>query len=588
MRSRLIRSSWLPPIVILLASVGAVLAIATLNGRIGSSQRAQLAIVSLQARTIRDLEVAPQQLIPGGTSGPSQRNLAATVAREIRAGEATLAAGLTAAAHSGAPAPLVATGRAALAELRPAEAASYALGTTHGGLTSVPIATAEAVQTRLLASLAAVSSVLSRLARVDGDRGQRARTDAALGTAISMAILLLVLGYFYLRALRLGRENEVFLEESRREANTDAVTGLPNRRALTRDLSEAIAQWSVSTADELLVAIFDLNGFKTYNDTFGHADGDLLLTRLGRRLSGVLTGTGRAYRMGGDEFCIIATCAPDAAERLLDNAVTALSYRGEGWQIGCSHGAVWVPSEADTPGEALRTADTRMYANKSSRSSAGRQVADALLQVARERDEGQSANVGQVAELAGEVARALQRPEFEVQRIQLAATLRDIGKAALHELPLEEPPDARTHESESGGAREPELGDTRESGLADTHGSELLDRHTVVGERIVAAAPALADIAPLIRSSHERFDGRGGPDGLLGRQIPLGSRIIAACDAFCAITAPRPNGQVMPLASALEEMRRRAGSQFDPAVIHALCDVAAASQLARGEVAYAA
>jgi diguanylate cyclase (GGDEF)-like protein len=580
MRARLIGSSWLPPVVILLASVGAVLVIGTLGGRIGSNQRAQLAIVSLQARAVRGLETAPQRLAPKLTPVANPTALDATVAREIRADEAKLAAGLTAAARSGAPAPLIATGRADLKRVTTAEAASYALGTTAGGLSSVPITAAAAVQSGLLERLAAVSSVLTRLAREDGARGQQARTDAGVGTVTAMALLLLVLGYFYLRALRLGRENEVFLEESRREASTDAVTGLPNRRALTRDLSDAIAQWSVSNADELLVAIFDLNGFKAYNDTFGHAEGDLLLTRLGERLSDALTGTGTAYRMGGDEFCMIATCAPDAAEALLNDAVAALSHRGEGWQIGCSHGAVWVPSEADTPGEALRMADTRMYANKSSRSSAGRQVADALLQVARERDEGQSASVGQVAELSGAVARALQRPEFEVQRIQLAATLRDIGKAALHDLPLEEP--------ELADARESELGDARESELADARESELLDSHTVVGARIVAAAPALGDIAPLIRSSHERFDGHGGPDGLIGRQIPLGSRIIAACDAFCAMIAPRPNRQAMSRASALEEMRRCAGSQFDPAVIHALCDVAGASQLAHVEAAYAA
>ena len=92
-------------------------------------------------------------------------------------------------------------------------------------------------------------------------------------------------------------------------------------------------------------------------------------------------------------------------------------------------------------------------------------------------------------------------------------------------------------------------------------------RHTVIGERIIAAAPALGRAARLVRSSHESFDGSGYPDRLAGVEIPLGARIIAVCDAFDAMISDRPYSAAMTTGEALEELRRCAGSQFDPAIV---------------------
>jgi two-component system, cell cycle response regulator len=140
---------------------------------------------------------------------------------------------------------------------------------------------------------------------------------------------------------RLGREKEALLGISRGEARTDTLTGLGNRRALTSDLASAIAEPAGS--GELLLSMFDLDGFKQYNDTFGHAAGDSLLQPLGGRLAAAATAhAGSAYRMGGDEFCLLARCRPQAAERLLDDTTAALQDSGEGWHVGCSHGAAWI------------------------------------------------------------------------------------------------------------------------------------------------------------------------------------------------------------------------------------------------------
>jgi HD-GYP domain-containing protein (c-di-GMP phosphodiesterase class II) len=94
-------------------------------------------------------------------------------------------------------------------------------------------------------------------------------------------------------------------------------------------------------------------------------------------------------------------------------------------------------------------------------------------------------------------------------------------------------------------------------------------RHTIIGERIVAAAPALRDVATLVRASHERHDGGGYPDGLAGEQIPLGARIVSICDSFDAMVADRPYRAALTPDVALAELERCAGTQFDPAVVAA-------------------
>jgi diguanylate cyclase (GGDEF)-like protein len=533
--------------VVVLLTAGAIVTVTLLVQRVDSSRRAQLALGSL-THTVRDLESASFNADPAFRSGPVSRsaNLPATVAGEIRADEAKISDALAAASRGGAPPGIVAAGRSSMAAVKPAVARVYNLITSHGGVAGAGSKRIALAQNGLIRQLGGVSTALAQLNRADAARANRARWQSQAGTVVAMLLLLVVFGFFYFRSQRLTRENEDLLGLSREEASTDALTSLGNRRALIDDLASAVAGQAPG-GHELLVAMFDLDGFKQYNDSFGHAAGDALLTRLGARLSAAVVGSGTTYRMGGDEFCMLAWCAPESAAALLDDALMALSERGEGWDIGCSHGAVWVPSEATSPSDALKLADVRMYANKASRSSMGRQVADALLQVLSEQDKSMDAHVGHVAELSAAVAEALHQPDLEVQRIRLAATLHDIGKTAIPESVLNKP------------------------GPLDEQGWAFMHRHTLIGERIVLAAPALSGTAPLIRSSHERVDGTGYPDALRGEQIPIGSRIIAVCDAFDAMTSDRSYRKAGTVDAALEEIKRCAGSQFDVAVVEAVC-----------------
>ena len=335
------------------------------------------------------------------------------------------------------------------------------------------------------------------------------------------------------------------------QALHDSLTGLPNRRALITDLEDALA--SATDEQPLLVLLWDLDGFKAYNDTFGHAAGDALLARLGHNLMSALEGRGSSYRMGGDEFCVLSSLGSDSLEPIALEAAAALSEHGEGFSVTASYGSVLVPAEAASSVEALRIADQRMYARKSvgSRASAGRQSTDVLLKVLSERSPDLGIHLDEVTELCRAVAAKLALPEEEVAPLLQAASLHDVGKAAI--------PDEILHKP----------------GPLDDAEWEFMRRHTLIGQRILSAAPALARAATFVRSSHERFDGQGYPDGLPGADIPLGARIIAVCDAYDAMRSSRPYRVAMSLEGALTELRRCAGTQFDPAVVDAFSAVIA-------------
>jgi diguanylate cyclase (GGDEF)-like protein len=348
---------------------------------------------------------------------------------------------------------------------------------------------------------------------------------------LAVALVTIVLAGLSLRAGR--RELEA-------QAATDALTGLGNRRKLMLDLERRIR-----AEQPFALTLCDLNGFKHYNDTFGHAAGDALLLRLGHALAAAVAPfSARAYRQGGDEFCVIADASDREAVELA--ACAALAESGDGFEISTAFGSAIVPLEARDASEALRRADEAMYAQKQSgRSSAGREISDVLLQALSERHPDLGDHMGGVAELAAQVGERLGLEGEDLIQLRHAAALHDIGKVAIPDAIITKP------------------------GLLDDDEWAFMRRHTLIGERIVAAAPSLATAAKLVRSSHESWDGSGYPDALAAEAIPFGARIVAVCDAFDAMISARPYAPAKTVEAARAELRRCAGTQFDPAVVDA-------------------
>jgi two-component system cell cycle response regulator len=351
--------------------------------------------------------------------------------------------------------------------------------------------------------------------------------------AIALSVARMALSFF---------ENLRMLRRARHDALTDSLTGLPNRRAFVDDLARLLENGGPVQRRKL--ALFDLDGFKRYNDAYGHPAGDALLQRLSAELADVVAGHGQAYRLGGDEFCLLLDA--DGSDGVLRAAADALEARGDGFDVTASYGRVALPEDAADSEDALHLADRRMYAAKESRpSSAGLQTRSVLLKVLSEREPELHEHSTDVMGLARGVARRLGLPPDDREIVARAAELHDIGKMAIPDAILSKP------------------------GPLDEREWRFMRRHTIIGEDILNAAPALQPVAALVRASHERWDGRGYPDGTAGEEIPEGARIVAVCDAFSAMVQERPYQPGLTIGEAVAEIERCAGEHFDPRVVEA-------------------
>jgi diguanylate cyclase (GGDEF)-like protein len=375
-------------------------------------------------------------------------------------------------------------------------------------------------------------------------RTVRARTRIGdIGTGTLIALAALGVGLLLRRFDRLrDRDGKLHADHLRAMALQDSLTGLANRRCLERDLEAGAA--AAASGRPLALLLFDLNGFKGYNDAFGHHAGDLLLQRLARRLQAVVERSGDAYRLGGDEFCVLVR-GEDQVD-IEAACLLALSDRGDGFEITSSVGTARIPSEAADGEEALRLADDRMYTHKDGgRVSAALQTREVALRLLAAREperEGPSHDIGWLAESVG---RELGIDEGELRDIVLAAELRDLGKVALPFELLQKP------------------------GPLDEHEWELVRRHPAIGAHILRGAPSLERVAVIVAASHERFDGTGYPSGIAGQEIPIGSRVVFVCGAYGAMTTERPYRPALAPAEAVAELRRNAGTQFDADVVRA-------------------
>ena len=356
---------------------------------------------------------------------------------------------------------------------------------------------------------------------------------------LALAAVFARMGMTFIDYLRL-------LEHTRHESKTDLLTGLWNRRALVGDLDETIEAETKS-----VLMLFDLNGFKSYNDSFGHPAGDALLARLGERLQSGLPAGGRAYRLGGDEFCVLVRVDDRTMADVIAETTANLTEEGKSFKITSSVGIVRLPEEATDTTEALKIVDRRMYRHKGGDRPVGAEGRGALLGVLEARDAVLAAHTNEVVRFSRAIALRLPH-DLSIETVVSVAQLHDIGKLAIPDSILLKP------------------------GPLDESEWEVVRQHTLAGERIVGRVPGLDVVADAVRASHERWDGLGYPDGLAGHDIPLPARIISVADSYAAMTTPdRPYRQPLSEEAAEEEVIRCAGTQFDPVVVEAFLAVLA-------------
>jgi len=319
----------------------------------------------------------------------------------------------------------------------------------------------------------------------------------------------------------------------------DPLTGLPNGLQLRDDITAFVAARMGDERRTLL--IFDLVGFKKYNDSFGFACGDALLRRLARKLVDAVADEGHIYRLRGAQFAVVT--AENEVAPLRVAAGDALFEIGEGFMIRCAQGTAVIPKDASDVSEALKLADQEVQAERAALRNQGvddLSIGSPALAAARV-----APSPYDVAELSVSVGQCLGMAGEELDHLECAAALRDVGMMSV--------PDNVVHAP----------------GRLTDEDWRFVQLHTLVGERLLRSNFGMDGVAGVVRASHERWDGGGYPDGKAGENIPLASRIVFVCSAFQDMTTQRSHRPALTAEQAIAELERCAGTQFDPAVVAA-------------------
>jgi diguanylate cyclase (GGDEF)-like protein len=394
---------------------------------------------------------------------------------------------------------------------------------------------------------------------------------AALATALWASdpwLLVLMAGPLF--TVTLYQRSSLASRRATRDAHTDSLTLIGNNRAYELGLATALDA-AATDGTKLTLCLLDVDDFKQINDTYGHPLGDQVLVEVARLLhtGGDCVGT---FRLGGDEFAIVLACGAAKARAEVEALYRRLSEArfSHGAPTTVSVGLATFPDQADDVEALERAADGALYwakqngknrfctfspviAEASSPAELERRVehqarlraAENLIRVVDAKDEYTGAHSERVALLVEAIGRTLGLEDDHVEQLKLAGRLHDLGKIAIADRVLQKPGSLTPHE-ERQLAHHPELG------------ASLLDG---------------MDIRPVdvwIRHHHEHWDGSGYPHGLAGEEIPFGSRVILVADAFDAITTDRTYRAASSPDEALRELQRKAGVQFDPAIVAAL------------------
>ena len=365
----------------------------------------------------------------------------------------------------------------------------------------------------------------------------------------------------------------VALEEARRAAerasNTDPLTGLANRRSFQHSLDRAMV---TAASEPFGLLLLDVDHFKRTNDTHGHQSGDDVLVAVVACMQTTLPENAVVGRWGGEEFTILVpgVQSHDTLRSVAEGIRLAvrnerLATRRGALAITISCGGVLSCGGRDSE-ELVHAADAAMYRAKQSgrdrtllagddRTEAPSDepelllIAQSFAHTASIREGVPELHCAQVAELAGRIATRLGLPAATVLRCRLAGWLHDVGKIAIPDRVLGKP------------------------GPLTSAEWRVMVTHASFGADLVARTPGIAESASAVRHHHERWDGEGYPDRLLGPDIPVEARVVSAADTWNAMTHDRVYRRALDFDSACAEVLAIAGSQLDPAVADALLAV---------------
>jgi diguanylate cyclase (GGDEF)-like protein/putative nucleotidyltransferase with HDIG domain len=357
---------------------------------------------------------------------------------------------------------------------------------------------------------------------------------------------------------------DLVLERLGAAARTDVLTGLLNRRGL-REQVDAEIRRARRTGRPLSLVILDVDRFKQVNDRLGHVAGDDVLRGLADTLRRGVRAMDTPGRLGGEEFCILLPeTHPHEAAALVERLRRALTVElsRPGMVLTASFGVAGWPAHGTTQEELMQSADRALYAAKRSgrdrvvlfepgetapiEATGDRTSRRAALVMLAEtldlRDASTSRHSQTVGRYAAAVAERLGLDAEHVERVRLAGVLHDIGKISMPDAVLQK------------------------RGPLTPSERALIERHPDLGARMLNGA-GLDDLAEWVRCHHERVDGAGYPTGLAGDAIPLEARILGVADAYEAMTTDRPYRSALPPEEARAELRRHAGTQFDPRIV---------------------
>ncbi len=327
----------------------------------------------------------------------------------------------------------------------------------------------------------------------------------------------------------------------------DSLTDLYNRRFFEEELKRLNTKRNLP----LTLVIFDVNGLKLTNDTFGHKAGDELLKKVAYGMKEECRADDIIARIGGDEFVVILPKTDYEEAGLMAKRIsTRLSeVKVNSIPISISFGWSTKKELEDDIGAVLKKAEDYLYGHKFTESTSMRNYfIELILQTLNEKDAKNKEHAKQVSSLCVLIGTALALDQASITELRTAGMMHDIGNIAIDAHIL-----------------------NKKDALTDVEWIEI-KRHPEIGFRILSSVNELAPLADIVLAHHERWDGTGYPKGLKGEAIPLKSRILAVADAYDAMTNERPYRKAMSKGAAVIEIRKHAGTQFDPFIAELFID----------------